>query len=429
MNSFELNTNILLGASSAATQIEGGSVDHNWLDWHKRGRIKDGTTPERACDHWKRWRQDCELLRDLGIQTYRLGVEWARIEPRQGFFDEAALAQYREELELLASYGIKPLVTLHHFSDPMWFVQKGGFTKVENIDAFLNFVERTVNFLGPAAAEYITINEPNVYACNGWFFGEFPPGKRSFSLFVRIMAALAAAHIQAYGLIHSTRDKLGLKGTKVGFAHAMRVFAPQNSANPSHNLVSRLDEYLFQGCVSRAFLLGDFRVPLRNLCRLGRGAYADFLGVNYYSRSTVSGFADGVRGGVPVNDLGWEIYPPGITEVCQTLHNLLPLPIYITENGTCDNADRYRSRFIYEHLRELAADALPVERYYHWSFTDNFEWCEGESARFGLVHMNYDTQERTIKKSGRFYSEIIQRRGVTSEMFAEYVDGERYPQK
>ncbi len=153
----------------------------------------------------------------------------------------------------------------------------------------------------------------------------------------------------------------------------------------------------------------------------------DFLAINYYSRSSIDGLKDGVKTNVPVNDLGWEIYPQGLLRVIRELYSVAALPIYITENGTCDNFDRFRSKYIYDHLKVLTKTPLPVLRYYHWCFVDNFEWLEGESARFGLVHNNYETQERTIKDSGHFYSRLIKDREVTTEVYEYYVAKQTYP--
>ena len=150
--------------------------------------------------------------------------------------------------------------------------------------------------------------------------------------------------------------------------------------------------------------------------------YSDFNGVNYYSRSTVSGIGDGVRENSPRNDLNWEIYPAGIVECARKLQDILPRPLWVTENGTCDHNDRFRSRYVYEHLKVVCESDLPFERYYHWCFCDNFEWIEGNSARFGLVHVDYDTQQRTVKNSGEFYRRVIENGGVTREMWDEYCD-------
>jgi beta-glucosidase len=171
---------------------------------------------------------------------------------------------------------------------------------------------------------------------------------------------------------------------------------------------------------------GDFIAPLRSPFIVPMGEYADFIGVNYYSRSTVSGLSDGVRENCPKNDLGWEIYPEGIVRCTEKLLKVLRRPVWVTENGTCDMEDAYRARYICEHLKAMTDSGLPFERYYHWCFCDNFEWLEGESARFGLVHVDYETQQRTVKNSGRFYSEASAAGGVTEEIYEKYVSGEKY---
>jgi beta-glucosidase len=171
---------------------------------------------------------------------------------------------------------------------------------------------------------------------------------------------------------------------------------------------------------------GDFRRPLHNWGNMPKRPYADFIGLNYYSRSSVSGLADGVRDNCPKNDLGWEIYPEGLIRCAEELHSLLSCPIWVTENGTCDNGDRFRSRYIYDHLKVISESNLPFERYYHWCFCDNFEWLEGNSAKFGIVSVDPVTKERTVKKSGRFYSRVIAEGGVTQELYDEFVAGEKY---
>ena len=157
-----------------------------------------------------------------------------------------------------------------------------------------------------------------------------------------------------------------------------------------------------------------------------RGKYYDFIGINYYSRSTVSGISDGVKEGCFKNDLGWEIYHEGLIELAQKLHKKYNAPIYVTENGTCDNYDKFRARFIYDQLKLVSETDNAIERYYHWSFTDNFEWKEGESARFGIVHVDYETQKRTVKDSGIFYSSLIKNGGATKEAYANYVEPTAY---
>ena len=420
MKPFALMEGLELGVSAAATQIEGGDRNNSWYDWYRKGHIKDGADPSRACDHYARFREDAELMAGMGIGHYRLGIEWSRIEPEDGVFSKEALAHYREEIVLLKSRGIEPLLTLHHFTNPMWFEAIGGFESPRAEAIFLRFTGVVLSAVGDLVREYITINEPNVYAVSSYFYGAWPPGRRSFRSAMRVMRSMSACHIRAYQLIHRTRREMGFGDTRVGVANHLRVFEPASRRNPWHLLCAGLMDWLFQGAVTRVMSLGRSAFPVLRPRGAVPGRYYDFIGINYYARTTVSGFADGVRQGAPVNDLGWEIYPEGIVRVSQAMYDRYQAPIYITENGTCDNDDSFRASYIHEHLEALCAYGLPVQRYYHWCFTDNFEWLEGESARFGLVHVDYDTQERTVKRSGGFYSRIIRERGVRAELLAEY---------
>lgn len=423
---FKLKKDMLLGAATAATQIEGGDTGSNWNDWFRRGHIKDGSDPTRADDHYLRWKEDADLLSEMGLQVYRMSIEWARICPAEDRIDRQVIQHYREEILYLKEKGIQVLLTIHHFTNPMWFEAKGGFTKAENIPDYLSFVETVVSSFGDIVSEYITINEPNVYASLSYFFGDFPPGEKSFSKTIRVMSVMAVCHIRAYELIHEMRLKMGLTDTKVSFAHHLRTFVPENPRNPVHRLYTAMMERFFQGAVTKAFFLGKFEWPMKNTCRVKRGKYVDFIAVNYYTRTSVSGLKNDFLENVPKNDLGWEIYPEGIVSSTQKLYDILPRPVYITENGTCDNQDTFRCRYLFDHLKVLSESDLPIKRYYHWCFCDNFEWLEGESARFGLVRINYKTQERTVKKSGEFFSKMIREGGVSEELFDQYVKNQTY---
>lgn len=418
--SLQFPESLHLGVASAATQIEGGDQNNSWYEWFQKGHIKDGSDPSIANMHYERYQEDAQIMHDMGIRHYRLGIEWARLEPEPGVFDEAAFAHYRDELLLLKQLGIAPLLTLHHFTNPLWFERMGAFESPESVSIFLRFVRKTVEVLGDLVSEYITINEPNVYASFGWFLGDWPPGKKRFGATLRVMNRLCESHIKAYGLIHRIRREKGYQDTKVSYAHHMRVFVPKNSRSLWHRASTALMQRLFQNCYSNAFLTGRPYWPLHRVRGEGNGPFCDFHAVNYYSRSAVSGLNEGYLSPVPINDLGWEIYPAGIAQCAKELYALAKLPVYITENGTCDNEDNFRSRYIYEHIRALCESGLPMERYYHWCFTDNFEWLEGFSARFGLVHVDYSTQKRTVKRSGEFFSKMIAKRGVSQEMYDEY---------
>ena len=411
MDAFRFPEDFSLGVASAATQIDGDCKNSNWYDWYQRGHIKDGSDPDVTTRHRRHMAEDAALMAELGIRRYRFGLEWARIEPEEGVFSETEFCQIREEIQLLQSKGIAVLVTIHHFSNPMWFERKGGFLAEDAAEIFLRLVKTVAEKLGDLVNEYVTVNEPNVYAVSGYFGGGFPPGENSLLKTLKIIRVMGVCHRRAYTLIHEIRAGMGYTDTKVGFAHHMRVFAPYHKKNLWHRVCAALSEYLFQGWVSKTYLTGTGRDP---------GVYADFLGVNYYARTASRGFADSTFPGVAVNDLGWEIYPAGIAECADKLHRILPgLPIYITENGTADNTDAFRTRYLYDHIRTLCKSGLPVTRYYHWCFVDNFEWLDGFSARFGLVALNTETMERTVKPSGDFYRRMIECRGVTEDMAKE----------
>ena len=423
---FRLPEGMLLGVASAAAQVEGGEVNSSWNDWYHKGRIKDGSNPAES-DHWARWQEDTELMAAMGLQVCRFGVEWARLIPSPGQVDETVVERYREEIAAMKSRGIRPLLTIHHFANPMWFEEKGAFSRWENLPDFLDLVQVVAERFGDLVSDYITINEPNVYATNGYAWNQWPPGKSSYFEAFRVLSHMAWCHIKAYGMIHDIRRSMGYTDTMVGFANHVRAFDPKNPRNPIHRASCKVAEWAFQGAITRAMGLGEFKFPLRNCGKLPRGEYADFNGVNYYSRSTVSGLSNGVRASSPRNDLDWEIYPEGLVRCARDLQKVLERPLWVTENGTCDNDDRFRARYLYEHLKAISESGLPFERYYHWCFCDNFEWIEGNTARFGLVHVDYaGDRARTVKPSGEFFASVIAAGGVTEELYRTYVRDVRY---
>lgn len=428
LKSFDLPKDFMLGSATSATQIEGGDKNNSWYEWCLWGNIEDGSSCLRAADHWNRYEEDIELLKKLNHKVYRMSIEWSRIEPRKGSFDKKAIAHYKAELELLKRNGIRPLVTLHHFSNPVWFESEGGFENKSCVKNFVRYAEYVVEEFGDLASEYITINEPNVYALNGYHYGIWPPGKMDMKLMYRVLKNMVISHVEAYKSIHKLRRDREFTGTTmVGAAYHLRVFAPY-SKKPSDILAARIIEYMFQSALMLSMSNGFLYAPIGAGFPYEIGCYSDFIGVNYYSRSAVhlEGLRNDVMPDTPRNDLGWEIYPAGLYEICRKWHRKLKLPIWITENGTCDKSDTFRSRYIYDHLIEvlrLCNEGVPVERYYHWSLMDNFEWLHGESAPFGLVAVNFETQERSVKRSGEFYAEVCKSNGVTEQMIKKYFGG------
>jgi len=409
----------LLGCATSATQIEGSPTKNSWYDWaHKLGKMIDSSSPENANQHWRRWKEDNRLIQKLGLQTYRMGLEWSRIEPAPGQFCREAMNHYREEIKDLQKMGVKVLVTLHHFSNPTWFEKEGGFLQKESPSIFLRYVTYVVEAIGDLVSDYVTLNEPNVYVTLSYFLAQWPPARHNPAQSIRVMRNLVYCHLTAYRRIHRIREMRGFSGrTMVGFAEHMRIFTP---AFQQDKTLANGMQYLFQG-LTEAFYTGRLTIPLGVEAPLGDGRFYDYIGINYYTRSWVHGTNATGRPGRPVNDLGWEIYPEGLGILMRQRYQRFCAPIWITENGVADREDKLRCRFLYDHLKQVADSGLPVERYYYWSLMDNFEWAEGETAAFGLVGCNFKTQERNIRRSAYFYKEIIQNQGVTQDMIDRYL--------
>ena len=411
---------LLIGTASAATQIEGGDTNNNWYEWAQGPNIADGSTPFRANDHWNRWREDNELMSELGFPIARIGLEWSRIEPEPGHFDHAVIDRYREELADLKERGIKPLVTLHHFSNPLWLERNGQWTNPLSIKAFLRYVRYVVRALSDLVDEWVTINEPNVYATQAHLFREGPPGNVSMRDTLKVMRHMAIAHLYAYELIHSITPD-----ATVTIAHHLRSFAPLNPNNPWHKFLTSADSYLFQDQLTEAFGKGKFG-PVMGRSPVPEGRYVDVIGLNYYSRTAVDGLKDGTFPDVPLNDLGWEIYPQGLVECSKDLNERLGVPVWITENGDANHLESFRPKFLADHLSAILDSSVPIERYYHWCFVDNWEWSDGEIPRFGIVYNDYETQRRIVKPSGRMLSEIVKSGELSSDIIARYTAGQTY---
>ena len=418
MKGFELGADFLMGTATASLQIEGGDTNNNWYRWCEEGKIKDGSHCIRANDHYNRVEQDIALMQELNNDTYRLGLEWSRIEPSSGQWDQAGLDHYRRELTLLQEAGIRPLVTLHHFSHPLWLEDMGGWENPKVVEYFVRYTRKVVEYLGDLVQDWITINEPNVFALTSYLTGEWPPGKTSIPAYLRVLKNMVKAHILAYREIHSLRQTHNFPGqTLVGVANHIRVFDPEDNARARR--VARWLDYMFHDIVITGMVEGKLSLPMgRNNHPLGKGFYMDFFGLNYYSRDIIAfklsnpGMLFGelkTDPGLAKNDLGWDIYPKGLYRLCKKYHQKYQVPIFITENGICDADDDQRSQYIIDHLAQVAKlrqEGIPVQRYYHWTLMDNFEWVEGESARFGLIHCDFETQQRTIRDSGRLYAKI-----------------------
>jgi beta-glucosidase len=395
----------LFGTATSATQIEGHCDTSDWHAFAKQpGRIKHGDTPDVACDSWHRWRDDVALQKSLAMGAYRLGVEWARIEPQPGTIDRPALDEYREMLGALRDAGIEPMVTLHHFTLPQWLAKQGGVLAADFPARLASFARIIVGALGDLCRLWITVNEPNILAAHSYLLGVWPPAMKSPAAAWRAQGRLLQAHDAAYRALKEARGD-----AMVGVAHHLRAIEPERPRSFRDRAATAVYRRVFNDRFAAA------------ACRHGT---QDFLGINYYSRDVVR-FSRrhagelfvqrGVPQGAEVSDLGWEIYPEGLGHVVRTWAKRSGLPVYITENGIADRRDDRRGSFLERHLAQLEqalADGVDVRGYFHWSLLDNFEWAEGYEPRFGLFEVDFATGERTTRPSARVYARIARARSV-----------------
>jgi beta-glucosidase len=419
----------LWGTATAAHQVEGDNTRSDWWEWEQTpGRIRDGSSSGAACDQWRRYDSDFDLARGLWQNAHRFSVEWSRIEPAEGVFDAGALDHYRRVLVALRERGLEPLVTLHHFTNPLWLSRIGGWLNPQAPERFRRFVGEVVGALGDLVTWWATINEPVGYAYQSYLLGDWPPGRRSPVLAWRVLAAMARGHALAYREIHQRRPD-----ARVGIVTYMRVFDPSRPRHPLDRAYAWLPDWVANRAYFSCLRDGRMRPPLGFFGRMRAAVDSqDYLGVNYYGRDMIefdsrrprTGFFHHFQPpGAELSLPGWgEVYPEGLYRL---LMRLKPLgkPMLITENGIPDNSDAQRPRFLLTHLAALhraMRDGAPVLGYFHWSLIDNFEWAEGYGARFGLVSVDPKSQERRVKRSGELYAEICRAGAITRDMVVRY---------
>ncbi len=434
MEKYSFPKDFLFGSATASTQIEGGDVNCNWYHWSNQGKIKDNESCFTACDHYNRVEEDVQLLADAKHEIYRFSIEWSRIQPEKNKWSQEGINHYIDELKLLKAKGIKPLITFHHFTHPQWLEEQCQWLNPETIDLFVNFVEKLVTAFGDLCNEYCTINEPNVFAMSSYIEGQFPPGGKSqIPAYLKASKHMIIAHKRCYESIHRIRKSLGFNDTSVGFAMHFTYLEPQSGSKRA-NICYKIMNYLFHTIFMKGFVDGILPLPL-GFGGKSNKKYCDHIGINYYTRHIIKPSNNPAMffGEYVINpdatsdmltDMGWEIYPEGLYHIVKKAYTDYKLPIYITENGLADAKDEKRVNYIYEHLKvlsKLIQQGVDVKRYYYWSTMDNFEWAEGYWPRFGLYEVNYNTQERTLRKSGKFYAEICAKKAITDEMIKEYL--------
>jgi beta-glucosidase len=418
----------LWGTATAAHQVEGGNTNNQWYAWEQAGRTNG--VSGLACDWWGgRWKEDFDRAAESGQNAHRLSVEWSRIQPAPDRWDEGALERYRLMLRGLRDRGITPMVTLHHFTDPLWLGERGGWEKEGVVPLFEHFVRRTVEALKDDCNLWCTMNEPNGYAGLGYLTGSMPPGGGGLALATRVLANMARAHAAAYRLIHEIQPQ-----ARVGYALHYRPMLPRRSWFPPDILMARVRHLAFNLAFPSAVSTGAMRTPLGSVSMPEVRGTQDFFGLNYYTTETAwfDLFAPRelfTRGGYPEGaDLSSTGFlaniPQGLYDAIHWAVSQYPgTPILITENGVESSDDAIRPRYIARHLHQVWRAVnfnWPVKAYFHWSLVDNFEWDRGWTQRFGLWALDTETQERTRRPSADLYAAICQSNSLSSHMVRQY---------
>ena len=394
-------SSFLWGAATSSYQCEGGNFNSDWCAWEKE---KSLVQAKSACNHYNLFEKDFKLASALNFNALRISIEWARLFPDADIFNNEQLAHYSKVIESLLKYNLKPVVTLHHFTNPIWFAKKGGWANHKNIDYFLKYLQKTVLALKDNVDLWIIFNEPLVYIYNGFIQGLWPPGVNSLAQAHKALDNIIKAHCIGYEEIK--RIYQGTTAPKVSMAKSMRIFS---------------------GCSKFSFGLNHLSAYFRNrlfnfwtLERLIKKEAIDFIAINYYCREydKFKGFLGqecSHKHKGRKNYMGWDIHPQGFYKILCKLKKF-KLPVIVTENGTAENEDRFYQEYLSEHLKSLALafkDGVNIGGYLWWSLLDNFEWDKGFGPRFGLIKVDYSSMERSIKPFAYIYAKICKENKIT----------------
>jgi len=382
----------LWGAATSSYQIEGG-IENDWSKWEKSAsRIRDlkrrGLHPTdfqsgKAANSWEMMEEDIECLKKINATAYRFSIEWARVEPQEGKFDEAVLKKYTHFVKRLQEEGIEPFVTLWHWPVPLWLHKKGGWAKPMIVDYFKKYSERIVRTM-PDVTFWITLNEPNIFVGDSFLTGKWPPQKKNLFAYYRVLCHMVCAHRKVYDMIKNINSQ-----TQIGIA------SPNIYFEAAGGFINRLLKAGADWWWNHWFL---DRIKDKQ----------DFIGLNFYFHNLINyGFTKNKN--ERVSDFGWELYPKGMYYVLKDLEKRYHKPIYITENGLADEKDTQRAWYIMEILKNIhraLSEGIDVRGYMHWSLIDNFEWAEGFTKKFGLFEVDRKTFERRPRSSVKVFAEI-----------------------
>ena len=403
--------NFMWGASTASHQVEGGNHNQwsvwelqvakdmagsakNRLDWlpnwqsvQKQAEDPDNYISGNGVDHYRQYKNDFKILKQLNLNSFRFGIEWSRLEPEEGTWDTKEFDYYKKYIGELKKMGIEPVMNLWHWTLPVWFTQKGGFAHKDNLECWERFVKKVSEEFAPLVRSVITLNEPNVYASHSYAMGWWPPQDKNWFKTVYVMWNLTRAHKIAYRVLKKRKKSLN-----IGIAHQLANIQAKRPHNIIDQIMTKWMRYFWNWWF---------------LNRIKK--YQDFVGFNYYFTDYYKGFHR-ANPKVPTNDLGWYMEPEGLYPLLLRVWAHYRKPIMITENGVADVHDQYRQWWIEEtviSMQRALSEGVKLVGYFHWSLLDNFEWSYGWWPKFGLVEVDRNTMKRTIRPSAHWYGDKV----------------------
>jgi beta-glucosidase len=412
------------GTSTSAYQIEGAVTEDGrgpsiWDTFsHEPDRISDGSTGDKACDHYHRYPQDIELMTGLGVNSYRFSIAWPRIQPTgSGAVNPAGLGFYDRLVDALLAAGIDPVATLYHWDLPQALHDAGGWFSRDTAFRFADYADHVAAALGDRVKLWITLNEPFIHTIFGHAFGMHAPGE------AHLMGALPTAHHQLLGHGLAVAALRARSGAPIAIANnhsPVRVVGERDEDRVAGAVYDALHNRLFVEPLLGMGYPGGFDLPVRDGDLEAIAAPIDALGVNYYNPTGISApstedlpFDMVVLEGYPLTEFGWPVVPDGLRELLVDLNERYHMPMYVTESG-CAYAewpeDPHRVEYLSSHIeavRAAIAQGADVRGYFTWSLLDNWEWAEGFDKRFGLVHVDFATQQRTPRTSYAWYRDFI----------------------
>jgi beta-glucosidase len=433
------------GAATASYQIEGAALEDGrgeciWTRFsHTPGKIANGDTGDVACDHYHRYKEDVALMKEIGLKGYRFSISWPRVIPLGvGATNPAGLDFYNRLVDELLEAGIEPYLTLYHWDLPQALQDNGGWESRDIVQQFADYTALMTQILGDRVKYWTTHNEPHVVAFAGNFNGQHAPGNKSLPTALLVAHHLLLAHAESMAVIRQT-----VPGASAGIVLNYHPMEPasdspadiQAAAYADGNLQRWFLDPVFKGHYPQDMveLYGEAMDGINVDEVIAAQVPIDYLGLNYYTHNMIMAAPEGSPSrwmnapipGKPVTAMGWEIYPPGLADMLLRVHqDYSPKAIYIMENGSAfdDPApnngvvqDPERTAYLVSHLKamETAIDAgVPVKGYFAWSLMDNFEWALGFGKRFGIIHVDYATQTRTLKATALRYQQVIQANAV-----------------